>query len=219
MKLEMNFNNLSDDSLRCEYYARVIGRYVESRSLEGIFDIPLALVERPIGISFYSGIYGTMFEDVITQGACVIFREFLNNQHQNSCAGTPSGAPGEPAVPLEALHDTVHQDDLRFEASIQVFGRNLTLVSYDADFTMPGALVQGSMQHYLDSFREYFTGLFLHRAGTALHHFFGERQLADEKAERQKTEDSFVDEQTWNFGSQNLTSMAKPEKPAEREAA
>ncbi len=45
--------DLPEETLRCEYFVRLSGRYVEIACLKGAFDMPMALGKGYLGGSFY----------------------------------------------------------------------------------------------------------------------------------------------------------------------
>jgi hypothetical protein len=212
-------NDLPEQSLRCEYCILVFGRFVEVVCLKGGFDMPLALGKGPLGGSFYLTRCLEMGHKFVLEPVSTAVREFCEAWEKDSDNNPAPHSKDQPVETSKPLHEKVHQDDLRLESSIRVFGRNIEVLAQNGDFTMPGAL-KGC--HYQSQFNEIFRGLVVAPALSEVRQFFEQRELARENEERQRTKETFVDEQAWNFGSENLTSamqQEKQEQPAQREAA
>jgi hypothetical protein len=155
-----------------------------------------------------------MLQEFVTGAVCAAFQKFCEEKEGiNHSAFVPTDHPVEPSKPL---HEGVHQDDLRLESVIKVYGKNIEVVSQSGGFTMPGA--SGSSFFRAD-FEQLLKKLAILPAQIKIREFFNQRDKACEKEERQRSKETFVDGQAWNFGSENLTSAMEQEQPDKREAA
>jgi hypothetical protein len=197
----------------------VVGKFVESRRFTGAFDMPMALSKGRVGGNFYRDVCMRMFADLITLATCIIFREFLAEQEVQRGNNLAPGSKDQTEDHLKPLHEHIHKDDLRLEATIRVIGRNITVVEQNGNFTMPGALMPALRKDYEYGFKGHFQTLVIGPAEAILIEFFQARLTASNKEADQTANKTFIDKQDWNFGSEELTRALEQEQPAKREAA
>lgn len=213
-------NDIPEENLQCEYCVQVLGRFTETVCLKGAFDMPLALGKGQIGSNHYRGICLRMFSEHLTVAAGIIFREFLGEQQVQTGNNVAPGSTDQPGDGSKPLHENIHKDDLRLESAIRVFGRNITVVSQNGNFTMPGALMPGLSKGYEVKLRDHLRSLVIGPAEAILGEFFNQR-FSDwlEEKDQRSPKKSYVDKRDWNFASEELASALEQEQPAEREVA
>jgi hypothetical protein len=211
--------DIPEDDLRCEYSIRIFGRFIDIVCLKGSFDLPLALGNGWLGGDFCREPCIDMLHNLAANGACLAFLKFCQERKEKGNISLVPGPADQPVEPQKTLHETVRAVDLRFETAIRVFGRNIEVLSLSGEFTMSNALDTCLLDYYKEEFGNLLSKVAMMPAQIKLNVFFDQRQRSLEMAERKDAKETHVDEQEWNFGSENLSRAMEQEPEAERKAA